>query len=141
MAITAENSARDFYTSLAKKFPKHEALFDQLATDEKNHAKVYTDLLKTPEVYSTEEERMQADFNIRALENEGVTGNLRGGAERAKEVSTLKLALEAAVQLEKDTLLFYSSLSMGLGSQDRREIYKIIQVEHAHLYKVQHITL
>jgi len=70
MTITAENSAQDFYMTLARKFPKHEALFEHLAADEKNQAKVYTDLLKTPEVYSKEDERMQTDFNIRALENE-----------------------------------------------------------------------
>jgi len=59
---------------------------------------------------------MQADFNIRAFESDGVFGNLRGGAERAK-VSTLKSPLEAPVQLEKGTLLFYNGLSMGLRSQ------------------------
>jgi len=84
---------------------------------------------------------MEADYNIQALENEGVFGDLRKGAERASKFPDIKSALEAAVQLEKDTLLFYYALSMGLGKEDRQEMYKIIQVEHSHLHRVQHITV
>jgi len=144
MAVAIEKSSRDFYTALAKNFPKHGEVFKQLAKDEESHAERYTYLLsrrKMEEVYSTEEERMQADHNIHILEDTGLVGNLRRGAERAREVSDLKSAVEAAVQLEKDTLLFYYNLAMGLGKTDRQEVYKIIHVEHSHLYKVQSLTL
>jgi len=52
IAITAEDSARDFHMTLAKKLPKHEALFEQFATDEKNYAKVYTDLLDSKGLFN-----------------------------------------------------------------------------------------
>jgi len=144
MAIAIEESAQDFYKALVGKFPKHKALFQQLARDEESHAKRYAQLLsrgKTEEISSTEEERMLADHNIKVLEDSGVVRNLRRGAERAREVSELKSAVEAAVQLEKDTVLFYYNLAMGLGKEDRQEVYKIIRVEHSHLYKVQNLTL
>ena len=141
MAVAAEKSARDFYTSLSEKFPDHAALFEQLAKDEKNHVETFTRLLSRPEVYSTEEERIQADYNIQVLEDSKIIGNLRKGADRARGISDLKSAIEAAVQLEKDTALFYSNMAMGLGSEDRQEVYKIMHVEYAHLYKVRHIIL
>ena len=143
MAVAVEESAKDFYTSLASKFSEHEELFEQLAKDEEDHAERYTHLLgrrRVEEVYSTEEERMLADHNIQILESTQLVGSLRRGAERAREVSDLKSAVKAAVQLEKDTLLFYQNLAMGLGKEDRQEVYRIIRVEHSHLYKVQNLN-
>lgn len=143
MAIAVEESAKEFYTALARKFSEHKDLFRQLAKDEKDHSERYTYLLgrrKVKEVYSTEEERMLADHNIRILESTQLVGNLRRGAERAREVPDLKSAVKAAVQLEKDTLLFYQNLAMGLGKEDRQEVYRIIEVEHSHLYRVQNLS-
>lgn len=139
MAVAVEESAKDFYDSVSKRFPQHRAVFEQLAKDEDEHAKRYRQLLAGEGVYSTGEERALADYNIKVLEDAGIIGNLRMGAERAREVADLRTAVEAAVQLEKDTSLFYHSLAMGLGPGDRQEIYKIIQVEYNHLYKVQHL--
>ena len=141
MAVDVEESARDFYVTLARKFSEDEDFFKQLANDEVNHAKTYVRLIgkrKIEEIRSTEEERMQAEHNIKVLEDTGVVDSLRKGAARAMEVPDLKSALNAAVQLEKDTMLFYYNMAMALGSkEDRQETYKIIRVEHTHLYKVQ----
>lgn len=140
-AVAVEESARDFYTTLGKRFSKREDFFKQLANDEADHADTYVQLLgkrKIEEIYSTEEERMQAESNIKVLEDTEIVGSLRRGAVRATEVPDLNSALEAAVQLEKDTMLFYYNMAMSLGSkEDRQEIYKIIRVEHNHLYRVQ----
>ncbi len=58
------------------------------------------------------------------------------------EIPDLKSALKAAVQLEKDTMLFYYNMAMAIGSkEDRQEIYKIIRIEHDHLSRVQSLTL
>ncbi|MEM2915311.1 MAG: ferritin family protein [Candidatus Bathyarchaeia archaeon] len=141
MAVAVENSAKDFYLALSEKIPEREALFENLANDEEEHARIYKQLLSRPGVYSTEEDRMLADFNIKVLEDLGVISNLRRGAERARKISHLKSAIDVAVQLEKDTALFYSNMAMELGIEDRQEIYKIIQTEYSHMYKVQHITL
>jgi rubrerythrin len=144
MAVDVENSARAFYKTLSRKFPEHMSLFDQLAGDEKDHAETFTHLLgqrKVREVHSTEEERRLADYNIKVLEDTGVVGNLRKGAERARKIEDLKSAVEASVQLEKDTALFYYNLAMGLGGTERQEVYKIIRVENTHLYKVQNLSI
>ena len=153
MAVAVEESAKEFYMTLSHKFSEHKALFNYLAEDEENHAKTYAKLLgkvevtyptggrKVEEVYPTEEERRQADHNIQMLESLGLISNLREGASRAKEVADLGAALEASVQLEKDTLLFYQNLTMALGRTDRQQVYKIMNVELNHLYRVQNITL
>ncbi len=143
MAVAIENSAKDFYVTLSKKFPEHKSLFNGLAKDEKDHSETFAYLLgrkKVREVHSTEEERQLADHNIKILEDTEVVGNLRRGAERARQLPDLKSAVEAAVQLEKDTSLFYYNLAMGLGSTERQEVYKIIRVENSHLYKVRNLT-
>lgn len=142
MAVAIENSARDFYITLSRKFSEHKSLFDQLAKDEKSHSKTFTYLLgrkKVREVHSTEEERQLADHNIKILEDTEVVGNLRKGAERARQLPDLKSAVEAAVQLEKDTSLFYYNLAMGLAGTERQEVYRIIRVENSHLYKVRNL--
>ena len=144
MAVAVEESAKDFYATLVKKFSEHKDLFRQLAKDEKDHSERYAYLLgrrKVKEVYSTEEERMLADHNIQILESTKLVGNLRRGAERARKIADLKSAIKEAVQLEKDTLLFYQNLAMGLGKEDRQEVYRIIQVEHSHLYRLQNLDL
>ena len=144
MAVAVERSARDFYTTLGERFTGHQNLFNELADDEVNHAKTFTYLLgkrKVEEIYSTEEERMQADQNIKVLEDTRLVGSLRKGAARAREVPNLDSALGASVQLEKDTMLFYYNLAMVLGSkEDRQEVYRIIRVEHTHLARVQSLT-
>jgi len=153
MAVAVEEAAKEFYTTLSYKFSQQEALFNYLAEDEENHAETYAKLLgkveeiyptggrKVEEVYPTEEERKQADHNIQILESLGLISNLREGVSRAEEVPDLRSALEAAVQLEKDTLLFYQNLTMALGRTDRQEVYKIMNVELNHLYRVQNILL
>jgi len=140
MAVAIEDSAKDFYDSLSNKLPQNRIVFEQLAKDEDGHAKRYRQLLASGgDVYSTGEERALADYNIKVMEELGIISNLRMGADRAREISDLRSAIDAAVQLEKDTLLFYHNLAMDLGSDDRQVIYKIIDVEYAHLSKLQHI--
>jgi len=140
MAITAEESAKEFYTALGQRFSEHAGLFNQLAKDEEGHATAYKQLLSGEEVYSTQEERMLADYNIQALETSSVVGSLRRGAERARTAPDFRSALQAAVEMEKDTLLLYHSMSMAAGKTDRQEIYKIIRVEHSHLARVESLA-
>jgi rubrerythrin len=137
MAVAAEESARAFYSALSRRFPGHAAFFNQLAGDEEQHAKTYRRLLSGGEAYASEEERKLADRYIQALETSGLVGSLRKGAERAGEVGDLKSAMQAAVQMEKDTVLLYHSIAMAAGSEDRREIYSIIDVELSHLAKIE----
>lgn len=146
MAVAVEESAGDFYVTLGERFPRHKDLFNDLAGDEVTHAKTYTYLLskmkvEAGEIYSTEEERTLADKNIRVLESTQLVGSLKKGAERARTVPDLDSALKAAVQLEKDTMLFYYNLGMVLGSKEhRQDVYKIIMVEHTHLSRVESLT-
>lgn len=141
MARIIEESAKYFYLALSRKFPDHKDLFEQLARDEESHAETYAHLLFREEMYSTEEERLYGEHNIKILEDVGVIDLLRKGATIAREVSDLKSALDAAVQSEKDAMLFYYAISMGLGKADEEEINKIIRMEHDHLYKVQQLSI
>ncbi len=137
MAIAAEESAKTFYSSLSRRFPEHSAFFNQLAGDEEQHAKTYRKLLSGGETYASEEERTLADRYIQALETSGLVSSLRRGGERAGEAADLKTAMQAAIHMEKDTVLLYHSIAMAAGKEDRLEIYRIIDVELGHLAKIE----
>ncbi len=139
MAIAAEESAKTFYSALSRRFPEHSAFFNQLAGDEEQHAKTYRGLLSGGETYSSGEERTLADRYIQALETSGLVSSLRKGAERAGEAADLKSAMQAAVQMEKDTVLLYHSIAMVAGREDRLKIYGIIDVELSHLAKIERL--
>jgi len=69
------------------------------------------------------------EHNIKVLEDIGVISSLRNGAERAHETQDLQSALSMAVQLEKDTALFYANIVAELGIGDRQEgLHKIIKL-------------
>lgn len=139
MAIAAEDSAKTFYSTLGQRFPEHSAFFNQLAGDEEQHAKTYRGLLSGGEAYASGEERMLADRYIQVLETSGLVSSIKKGAERAREVGDLKSAMQAAVQMEKDTTLLYHSIAMAAGREDRLEIYRIIDVELSHLAKIERL--
>jgi rubrerythrin len=141
MAIAVERASEDFYKALSSKFSEHKILFRKLARDESGHAEKYNYLLSRLDVmtYSTEETRMQADESIKILEKIGIVDNLRQGTKRSEEVSGLESAIQAAIQLEKDTLLFYLNLVMEFGDEEKGEILKILREEHSHLFKVNRI--
>ncbi|MEM2885014.1 MAG: ferritin family protein [Thermoproteota archaeon] len=139
MALAIEGSARAFYAALSGKFSEQGALFKQLARDEEEHESEYRQLLSgkgSEAIYSTEEERRVADYGIQILEDSGAIGNLRRGEERAKAAGDLDTALRISAEMEKDTSFFYHNIALGLGSEDRRVIYKIIEAEYGHLKKV-----
>ncbi|MEM3660947.1 MAG: ferritin family protein [Thermoproteota archaeon] len=137
MAIAAEESAKAFYSALSRRFPEHSAFFNQLAEDEEQHAKTYRRLLSGEETHASEEERVLADRYIQVLETSGLVNSLRRGAERVEEAVDLRSAMQAAVQMEKDTTLLYHSIAMAAGKEDRQEIYRIIDVELGHLVKIE----
>ncbi|MCX8182997.1 MAG: ferritin family protein [Crenarchaeota archaeon] len=139
MAIAAEESAKTFYSALSRRFPGHAAFFNQLAEDEEQHSKTYRRLLSGGEAHVAGEERVLADHYIQVLETSGLVNSLKKGAERAMEAVDLKSAMQAAVQMEKDTMLLYHSIAMAAGKEDRQEIYRIIDVELGHLAKIENL--
>jgi rubrerythrin len=141
IAIAVERASEDFYRALSNKFSEHKSLFRKLARDENNHAEKYISLLSRLDVltYSTKETRIQADQSIKILEKIGIVDNLRQGAKRSEEVLGLESAIQAAIQLEKDTLLFYLNLVIELGDEEKGEVLEIVREEHSHMLKVNRI--
>jgi len=139
MAVAAERSAEAFYKAL---FPDHN-LFNQLARDENIHIEKFMLLLSRLDMvtYSTEETLTQAYLNIQILDKTGIIGNLRKGKKRAEEASDLESAIETAVQLEKDTLLFYQNLATELENAEKQVMQEIIHQEHEHLQKVENLAI
>jgi len=143
MAVAGERSAEAFYKSLSRRFPEHKNLFSELARDESIHTEKFMRLLSRLDMmtYSTEETLTQAYLNIQTLDKTGIIGNLRKAKERAEEASDLESGIKAAVQLEKDTLLFYQNLATELENAEKKVMQEIIRQEHEHLQKVNNLAI
>ncbi|MCD6443590.1 hypothetical protein J7L70_01130 [Candidatus Bathyarchaeota archaeon] len=139
MAAEVEKAAEKFYTVLADKFPEHVETLRQLARDEVRHAETYVNLLRRKGVVSTGEDRRRAEQHLKALESLGILTFLRKGEEAASKVKSWDEAAELALRLEKETLLFYQNLTLFLGKEDRREVYKIMDTEYTHLLIVSRL--
>ena len=128
---------------MSRRFPEQRNIFRTIARDESDHAeRFYLILGRLNQLtYSTKETRFQADHNIQILEKTGILGNLRKGDKRVEKVLDLKLAIVEAVELEKDTLLFYQNLEKKLENIDEKVIQEIIEKEYEHLQKLKNLDI
>ena len=67
------------------------------------------------------------------------SGNLKDGSSRAREINELEIAIEVAIQLEKDTLLLYLNMNRTIENLGEEGIDKIIKEENYHLNRVQNL--
>lgn len=137
MAIAVEESSKEFYKTLSEKFQNFRYHFESLARDEERHERLFKQVLsKKIRVIKNMD-----DEYITILEGifTGLFGGLRNGSSRAKRSSTLELAIQSAIQIEKDTLLLYLSMNMIFENVGEQEIGKIIKEEQYHLQRVQNL--
>jgi len=137
MALTAEQSAQSFYTALAGKFKTYEKTFLRLAEDEARHAATYSELLRTEGRVATSEDKEIAESRIRALVGMGIMDALKG--PDVSEVEDLRAAVELALKLEQNTLLFYQNLLLYFANGYQDQIHKIVDVEYDHMLQLSRI--
>lgn len=128
-AIKTEEIGEKLYIKLAKKFaeePETKALFEQLAKDEAVHQRQFRTLLDTlpqpdgPIPY-------EQDQYLKAM----AISNVFYGLNKAMADSdSLEDALHRALQLEKNTILFYTAMRETLGENEALE--KMIEMEKGH---------
>jgi rubrerythrin len=137
MALAVEESAKEFYILLGEKFPDFKNHFHALARDEEKHVRVYSQLLS---------HRLKAiqnvdDEYVTVLEGifTGLFSSLKDGPSRARRVSTIESAIEAAIQLEKDALLLYLSMNRTFKNLGAQDIDEILKDEYYHLQRVRNL--
>ena len=142
MALRIEENGMRFYSdaSKASKNKDVKELFRRLAEEEAHHIKVFTEMKKLMpgdtvaegfDPYITE-----ASLYLRAIADTEVFTEPGKGAGFAKEVGDEKEVLNLAIDMEKDSILFYYEFLKIVRDKDRAILDALIEQEKSHLSKL-----
>jgi rubrerythrin len=135
MAIRTETLGFQFYSTMAEKFKKDEALaklFSTLASKEKVHEKVFTELKSLVSQKGTEPVEWEEVSNyMRAyVESEFFLG--KGKALPSMDhVKTVRDAAKFAMGFEKETLLYFYELRAIV--KEKEIVDRVINEERSHI--------
>ena len=135
MAVRTETLGYQFYTTMAEKFKKEEGLtklFTTLASKEKVHEKIFTDLKTTVAKKGAEPVEWDEVSNyMRAfVESEFFLG--KGKALPAMDhVKTVHDAAKFAMGFEKETLLYFHELRSIV--KEKEIVDQVINEEKSHI--------
>lgn len=142
MAIRIEENGLKYYNEAgrAAKSPELKELFEVLAGEEEQHIVTFTDLKKL-----TDDEAWREGIDpyiqegaqyLKAIADTEVFENPDRGAELARDVTNEKDAIRTAIDMEKDSLLFYYELQRMISEKDRDVLEKLIEQEKDHVRKL-----
>lgn len=132
IAVQIEANGYVFYDNLAKgqQNEKLKEFFTRLADQERVHQQIFKSLT----------EQIEHSISISSWIEDEVSGYLKSFAEvsifpameKSKRDLTLKQALDIAINVEKDSIIFYSELLKYI-SDEKKTIEAIINEEKKHL--------
>lgn len=140
MAVTTERSGQAFYQSAAKVARKDnlKELFQHLAEEEEKHLKTfqsfYNTLKKEAEItpYNWEE----AKLYLEALVDSKFFASPEKAINLAKEAKDELEVIYAAIDFEKDTLLFFYQILDMIRSREQELVKRIIEQEKKHIQRL-----
>jgi rubrerythrin len=139
MAVQIEHAGIDFYKACidSKLNPETEAIFTHLISQEKEHAATFTRLREglddhtLPESYPGEMESYVKNFV-----KDRVFYEPEEAARHGAEISNPLEAIQFALEFEKRSILFYSSLKQLIRPSERDTIDEVIAEEHEHIRRL-----
>lgn len=140
MAVTTERSGQAFYQSASKLARKNnlKELFQCLAEEEEKHLKTFQDfydtLKKKAEItpYNWEE----AKLYLEALVDSKFFASPEKAINLVKEAEDELEVIYAAIDFEKDTLLFFYQILDMMRSQEQELVKRIIEQEKKHIQRL-----
>ena len=139
-AIQIEKNGRDFYDLASKnvKAEKVRQVFEYISNDEQLHIAVFEGLQSRLYRDSGLEESFTAEYSqyLKALIEINSFTQSKQGSELARTIRNDKHALELALSLEKDTILFYHEMKVVLDSGLNDDLDKLIVSEQDHCKKL-----
>ncbi|MBI4949085.1 MAG: ferritin family protein [Deltaproteobacteria bacterium] len=139
MAVKIEENGLKFYTDAGKtaKDKDVKALFKALAEDEGRHIRVFQDLKKLlGETENAEPFDEETESYLRAFADTEVFTSLEGGKKLGKEVSGEAEAIDYAIGMEKDSILFYYEILKMIREKDKAVVDSLIDQEKDHLKRL-----
>ena len=142
MAIRIEENGVEFYTRAgnATKSERLKELFIFFAKEEKKHIACFEDMDKRVESDdlpgSIDPYLEEGALYLKALANSRVFTNAHEGKRLAGEVRGENDILQTAINMEKDSILFYYELHNAVRDKDKATLRNLIQQEKDHLRKL-----
>lgn len=139
MAVKIEENGLKFYTDAGKtaKDKDVKALFKALAEDEGRHIRVFQDLKKLlGETENAEPFDEETESYLRAFADTEVFASPEGGKKLGKEVSSEAEAIDFAIGMEKDSILFYYEILKMIREKDKAVVDTLIDQEKDHLKRL-----
>lgn len=141
MAIRIEENGLQYYTEASKAAKSEELkeLFETLAGEEEQHIVVFNDLkdLTGDEWQEGYDPYVQEGAQyLKAIADTEVFTTPDRGAELARKVIDERDALRLAIDMEKDSLLFYYELQRMIRDKDKEVLEKLIEQEKDHVRKL-----
>lgn len=139
VAMNLEEAGIKFYEAMSKKVRKSETrkLFLQLSKDEKKHRQIFLGLRDefsksfADEIWTIEP--LEKEY-LRNLVETGVFYEVEHLPEMTVKSLNEKDVISIGIQAEKDSILFYTTVSeKSLGSSTKEAFAKVIQEEKKHL--------
>jgi len=142
MAVRIEENGMRFYTDASKaaKSESLKELFKVLAEEEAHHIKVFSDLKKLVAEDTVNEgfdpQLSEASLYLKSIADTEVFTKADKGKEVAKQMHDEKEALKMAIDMEKDSLLFYYEMQRLIRASDKAVIESLIEQEKEHVRKL-----
>jgi rubrerythrin len=142
IAIGIEKNGMAFYQALADKTGNRDVknIYNYLAGEEKKHLDTFQGMsdslgqAKPPETYT--EEYM---LYLKSLVDSAVFSSITEARQKAGKVFNEIEALNAGIQAEKDSILFYTELQNLVRERDRKVVLNILDEEKKHLHQLSEL--
>jgi rubrerythrin len=140
MAMELEKSGEIFYDAVAKKAtsPDVSALFEELAEQEKYHYAVFSKMTGTVWDQSafTGDEWDQYLMYLQATIKSAFFEGSDKALSLAEQVTDEKVALQMALDFEKETMLFFYDLLDKVPEAEKSMVQRIIDEEKTHVQRL-----
>lgn len=143
MALRIEENGVEFYTQAgnASKSKKLKELFTFLAEEEKKHIIIFGEMDRSVKDDDTKPDTLdpyldETSLYLKALANSRIFTNKNEGKRLAGKVRNEEEALQTAINMEKDSILFYYELHSAITNKDKAILGSIIEEEKKHLRKL-----
>ncbi len=139
MAIEIEQKGLAFYEGCAARRASSEVaeVFDFAAEQEREHIQVFSRMKRDLDQYSLPESYPgEALAYVRAFVADEVFGTVDEATCGAQETADELAAVDTAIDLERESILFYLSVARLVRESEQDAIDRIIDEEHEHIRRL-----
>lgn len=139
IAMRLEESGEAFYTAAAEKASTADikALFEDLAVQEQYHRRAFQQMGRdVVELALSPEQWDQFQAYTKALLQQSFFAKPESALNLAAEAQDERQAVQAALNFEKETLLFFHELRRAVRGPGRQAVERIIEEEKQHIQRL-----